>query len=385
MRLFFFLLLSVFSGGISAQNLVLNPSFEQLQPGGLVVACQFMQYSAQFPQNADVWTSCEGMTPDLLHAAENCTWLPKAHSGEYCAGIIHYLPGDDIGQNADYHEWIRGRLSAPLKPGRKYRVECWVREDSAIIRDHLSRVYSPKTPVAPVRAGNLGFCFSVAGGAPSAKPQVNFAEPIVTNGEWIRLTATFVPDQPFQFFHLGNFFEDRLTRNSLSAQRHQDIDKRNAAAKFPLDRIKRAGYLCLDDVSVTPEPETNAATRTLEEQLLKDRKFTFSSGVLFDFDKAGLRPEAGPALDSLAAFLKKYPSAKLGVSGHTDDAGSDEYNLDLSGRRAKAVCDYLLQAGIPAAQVEWKAFGESRPVADNTTEEGRQKNRRVECILLKNN
>lgn len=383
MRSFYFLLFSIISCVVSAQNLVLNPSFEQLKPGGLVVACQFMQYSAQFPQNADVWTSSEGMTPDLLHAAGNCAWLPQAHSGEYCAGIIHYLPGDDIGQKDDYHEWIRGQLRAPLKPGRKYRVECWVREDSTIIREHLSQVYSPKSPVAPVRAGNLGFFFSVAGGIPSGKPQVNFADPIVTNGDWVRLTATFVPDQPFQFVYVGNFFEDRLTANSLTAERHKEIDRKNADAKFPFDRIKRAGYLCIDDISVVPEPEPEAATRTLEEQLLKDRKFTFNAGVLFDFGKADLRPEASPALDSLVAFLKKHPAARLGISGHTDDVGSDEYNLDLSGRRAKAVYNYLLNAAIPPEQIEWKAFGESRPVADNTTEEGRQKNRRVECVLLK--
>lgn len=384
MRPFILLLSSILAGGISAQNLVLNPSFEQLQPGGLVVACQFMQYSAQFPQNAAVWTSYPGMTPDLLHAADNCPWLPAAHTGEYCAGIIHYLPADDIVQKEDYHEWIRGRLAAPLKPGRKYRVECWVREDSAIIRDHLSRVYSPKTPVAPVRAGNVGFCFSVAGDMPAGKPQVNFAEPVVTNGEWVKLSATFVPDQPFQYFHLGNFFRDRDTPNTLSATKHKEIEAKNAAAKFTFDRIKRAGYLCIDDVSVTPEPDTDAATRSLEEQLLRDRKFTFSAGVLFDFDKADLRPEAYPSLDSLATFLKKYPGAKLGISGHTDDVGSEAYNLDLSGRRARAVYDYLVSAAIPAAQIDWKAFGESRPVADNATEEGRQKNRRVECILLRN-
>lgn len=376
------LLLVLFYGFSTAQNLVLNPSFEQLKPGGLVVACQFMQYSAQFPQNAEIWTSREGMTPDLLHAAENCRWLPQAHSGEYCAGIILYLPGDDIGQDADYHEWIGGRLSAPLKPGRKYRVECWVREDSAIIRDHLSSVYSPKTPVIPVCAGNLGFCFSVGGRQPE-KPQVNFTEVIATRGEWIKLSTTFVPDQPFQYFLMGNFFDDRQTPNDLSAERHKEIDRKNSTEKFPLDRAKRAAYLCIDDVSVTPEPEPDAKVMSMEDQLLRERKFTFSAGVLFDFDKADLRPEAAPALDSLADFLKKHTAARLGISGHTDDVGSDDYNLDLSGRRAKAVYDRLLTAGIPASRIEWKPFGETRPVADNTTEEGRQKNRRVECILLK--
>lgn len=386
MRLFFLIVLALICGAkrSPAQNLVLNPSFEQLKPNGVGVACEFMQYSVFFSETLDTWTSFESMTPDVLRAAENCRWLQQVHGGEYCVGLVHYLPADDIGQKSDYHEWVTGRLSAPLRPGRRYRLECWVREDTAIIRDHLRKVYAPNTPIEPVRAGNLGFSFSVRPRQETGyKPQVNFADAIVTNGAWIKLSATFVPDQPFQFFTLGNFFKDAQTPNDLSVERHKAIDEKNAAIKFPLDRIKRAGYLCIDDISITPEPEPDAPALTFEKQLIQERKFTFSAGVLFDTDKAVLRPEAGSELDSLVSFLQKHPKAMLGISGHTDDTGSAEYNLDLSGRRAKAVRDYLLDKGIPEHQVDWKAFGETRPVAENSTEEGRQKNRRVECVLLK--
>ncbi|MCB9355523.1 MAG: OmpA family protein [Lewinellaceae bacterium] len=384
MRILSLLLLTCcFAGKPSAQNLVLNPSFEQLKPRGISVPCQFSQYSSFFAEQIEVWTTYSYMTPDLLHAAENCSWLPQAHSGEYCAGIIHFLPGDDIGQEDDYHEKISGRLAAPLKPGRKYRLSCWVREDEAIIRDHLASVYTPKTPVVPLRAGNLGFYFTVAKARAEGIPQVVFTEPVVSNGGWVELSAVFVPDQPFQHFTVGNFFRDNQTKTDLPPEKHKEIEEKNTAIKFPIDRVKRAGYLCIDDVSIVVEPEPESTSRSLEDQLVKERKFTFSAGVLFDFDKADLRPEASPALDSLATFLKDHPGSKIGISGHTDDRGSEAYNLDLSGRRAKAVHDYLLENGIPAAQVEWKAFGKSRPVADNNTEEGRQMNRRVECILLK--
>ncbi len=388
--------LLLFQSWSSAQNLVVNPSFEQLKPSAIVVPCQFMQASVFFGENIESWTTFPGMTPDVLRAAENCPLVPTVHSGEYCLGIIHYLPSEDIGQqNGDYHEAVQGRLSAPLKPGRKYRVEVWVREDSAIILDHLAKVYSPKTPVAPVKAGNLGFAFSVLpqknvrGGFwrlvqdGMLRPQVNFSDIIATNGAWVKLSTTFVPDRPFQHFIIGNFFSDALTANSLTAEQHRRIEQRNAATKVPIDRTKRAGYLCIDDISVMLEVEPDAPVLTMEKQLLQERRFTFSAGVLFDFDKADLRPAAGAELDSLVIFLKKYPKTELGIAGHTDDVGSEEYNLDLSERRAKAVFDYLISKGIPAARLGSKGFGESRPVADNTTEEGRQKNRRVECVLLK--
>ena len=388
--------LLLFQSWLSAQNLVVNPSFEQLKPNAIVVPCQFMQASIFFGENIETWTTFPGMTPDVLRAAENCPLVPMVHSGEFCLRIIHYLPGEDVAQqNGDYHEVVQGRLSAPLKPGRKYRVEVWVREDSAIILDHLAKVYTPATPVAPVQASNLGFAFSVLpqqnvrGGFwrlvqdGTLRPQFNFADIIATNGAWSKLSATFVPDQPFQHFIIGNFISDALTANSLTAEQHRRIEQQNAATKVPIDRTKRAGYLCIDDISVSLEVEPDAPVLTMEKQLLQERRFTFSAGVLFDFDKADLRPAAGVELDSLVIFLKKYPKTELGIAGHTDNVGSDEYNLDLSERRAKAVFDYLISKGIPANRLGSKGFGESRPVADNTTEEGRQKNRRVECVLLK--
>jgi outer membrane protein OmpA-like peptidoglycan-associated protein len=105
---------------------------------------------------------------------------------------------------------------------------------------------------------------------------------------------------------------------------------------------------------------------------------------LFDSGKAELRPEAGPELDSLVFFLQKYPAVTLGISGHTDDVGTEEYNLDLSERRARSVQDYLSNKGVPPARLRSRGFGESRPVAENSNEAGRQSNRRVECIVLKN-
>lgn len=387
------LILFLFPFSICAQNLVVNPSFEQIVPDAVVVACEFTQYSYDFPRRAAQWSGFRDGTPDLLRAAENCDWLLKTHSGEQCLGIITYLPAEDVGQRTDFHEYVQGQLSAPLKPGQTYRLECWVMSDSVIAKTHLGKVYSPKTPVVPVQSGNLGFCFSVlpfglteispsAIAAAKRRPQVNFAEIIGQNGQWIKLSTTFVPDQPFQHFTIGNFFSDKLTANHLAAERHQKIEQKNTSRGAAVDKIKRVTYLCIDDIYVAlanpPEPPAS-----LEKALLKDRKYTFSAGVLFDSGKAELRPEAGPELDELVAFLQKFPETILGISGYTDDVGGEAYNLDLSERRAKSVQDYLETKGIRADHLRSRGFGETRPVAENTTEAGRQANRRVECIVLK--
>jgi outer membrane protein OmpA-like peptidoglycan-associated protein len=388
------LLLSIcLSLQLPAQNLVVNPSFEQILPDAIVVPCEFTQYSYDFPRRAADWTGFRDGTPDLLRAAENCNWLPSVRSGEQCLGIITYLPADDVGQRSDFHEFVQGRLSAPLKPGRKYQLECWVKMDSIVAKTHLAKVYTPKTPVVPLESGNLGFCFSVAPFglyevSPAAvahralKPQVNFPNIGESRGQWIKLSTTFTPDQPFQHFTIGNFFPDLSTPNTLPAEVHQRITQKNKDIPAPSDKIKRVTYLCIDDISITPL-EPPAPPPSIEKALLTDKKYTFNAGVLFDSGKADLRPEATPALDSLTDFLIKYPEIVLGISGHTDNVGADDYNQDLSERRAKAVQNYLEIKGIRADHLRARGFGESRPVADNSTETGRQANRRVECIVLK--
>ncbi len=105
-------------------------------------------------------------------------------------------------------------------------------------------------------------------------------------------------------------------------------------------------------------------------------------GVNFDFDRAALRPDAFGALDADVAALKERSDVKVEVAGHTDSRGSDEYNVNLSQRRAEAVRNYLISKGIAADRLTAKGYGESQPVADNATDEGRFKNRRVELVPL---
>lgn len=105
------------------------------------------------------------------------------------------------------------------------------------------------------------------------------------------------------------------------------------------------------------------------------------SDVLFDTDKATLKPGAREKLARVAGILAAQPDLHIEIEGHTDSTGSDEYNQKLSERRAQAVRDYLVQQKIPAGEVDAVGFGESRPVASNDTAAGRQQNRRVELVV----
>lgn len=105
-------------------------------------------------------------------------------------------------------------------------------------------------------------------------------------------------------------------------------------------------------------------------------------GVTFEFNKTRLRPDAQTILDWATNILKKYPDMKVEVAGHTDSVGGDSYNQKLSEGRAQAVMQYFTEHGVPADQLTAKGYGETNPIADNKTADGRELNRRVELRIL---
>lgn len=104
-------------------------------------------------------------------------------------------------------------------------------------------------------------------------------------------------------------------------------------------------------------------------------------GATFDFGSAELTPPLEALLDTAAGILTRNPSVFLTVEGHTDSVGSDQFNQGLSEARAAAAAKYLTDLGIPAARLTAVGYGETRPIADNSTAEGRRQNRRVEFVL----
>jgi OOP family OmpA-OmpF porin len=104
-------------------------------------------------------------------------------------------------------------------------------------------------------------------------------------------------------------------------------------------------------------------------------------GVVFETNKADLKPESIPVLEGAIATLKRYPELGIEVAGHTDSRGSDALNLDLSNRRAATVLKFLIDGGVPN-KVTSRGYGERQPIASNNTEEGRQQNRRVVLRVL---
>jgi OmpA-OmpF porin, OOP family len=124
---------------------------------------------------------------------------------------------------------------------------------------------------------------------------------------------------------------------------------------------------------------------TLDIDLEKAEEGTTAvlQNIFFDVDKFDLKDKSITELQKILRFLKENPLMRVEISGHTDNSGSDAYNVQLSQKRAQAVYDFLVSNGIDSGRLIPKGYGSSHPLAENTSEEGRQKNRRIEFKLIR--
>ncbi len=109
---------------------------------------------------------------------------------------------------------------------------------------------------------------------------------------------------------------------------------------------------------------------------------TFASGILFPFNSDQVLPAGRSNLDELAQSLQRYPETEVLIVGHTDDVGSDTYNMGLSLRRAESSKNYLVSRGIQPGRIRTSGRGETEPIASNADESGRSQNRRVEVAIF---
>ncbi len=147
---------------------------------------------------------------------------------------------------------------------------------------------------------------------------------------------------------------------------------------FALQQVANAAPFILD-IPLQPIPVSNESAAA---QNLKENEPVILRNVFFETGFAALKPTSRTELDRLKNLLDKNPALRIQINGHTDKVGSEADNQLLSEQRAKAVYDYLLEAGVEADRLQYEGYGESRPIADNDTEEGRRQNRRTEFVVL---
>jgi len=345
-----------------AQNLVPNPGFEEY------FECPGSYNPPGSNKNiAPGWISPTLGTPDLFNRCSfgnagvphNWAGVANAHKGYGYSGIYAWINSNN------YREYLQAKLIDSLVEGKKYKVEFFFRLSvyskysvdriGALLSDsmqHLShdRVWTIEPSYTYVMDSTLS----------------------KNSAQWNRVSFEYDAKGGEQFITIGNFSSD----NELKKY-HLDFSQTNE----PL--LNKAAYYYIDDVSVTPMGASVVESKDLASKAdVKPNEVYILKHIYFDFNSYELMPLSNEELNYLLGIMKKNPTWKVELSGHTDDKGDNVYNYNLSMNRAKSVGRYLVQNGIVATRIKTIGFGKRKPLKKERTEEARATNRRVEVKFL---
>lgn len=344
----------------NGDNIVPNSSFERYSapPVG------WTYKGAHFGQVMKYWFSATTASPDVygpgVHVPRD--WAEKgfgkqtARTGKSMAGLT--LFGCTNGK-PHCREYVEIQLAEALVTGQTYYVEFWVCP--------LKR---------SLHINNIGAYFSVSEIKRTTdevlvrEAQVAAADILTAPaGKWIKVSGHFQAKYEADYILIGNFSDDEST-----------------ASRAVSDDCFNYAYYYLDDVLVKKSPPflpVPVKADDLTRVPLEAGKTIQLKNIYFEFDKDELMPRSYIELNKLLQIMRNNPGLVIEVVGHTDNLGSDAYNLDLSARRAQAVLGFLRSNKIAATRLRSHGEGEQKPIATNDTEEGRAQNRRVEFVVVK--
>lgn len=353
----------------SAQNLVANPSFEQVKK----MPTNWSANSQSFYEIIEDWTSPNGGSPDVFFIGNmpapntpetraktktrKSTWFQRPNvdvyphaprSGNYMVGMKTY---GCIAGTMHCKEYLQTKLTEPLVTGEEYFFEYWVNPIATSVKVNNFGVYVTDEPL------------SGGDGEEAIWVRPEFQETSIVDApvnDWVRIAGTFIAGCDCEFLIIGNF----------------NVDE-NTAHKAEANGITYSYYL-VDDIILRPLRVTE---ERLENRGIHIGNTIVLDRIYFDWDQTTLLSKSISQLEELYDLLMKHPNMQVQINGHTDATGSHSYNTDLSERRCRAVVDYLLNKGIAPTRINRKYFGETQPIASNETDEGRQLNRRVEFLI----
>ncbi len=361
-----FMLMTLCASYVAAQNLVPNPSFEE-----------YYRCPASFSTDRrdfflPAWSSPNKGTPDHYH---QCSWgdndVPfnwagqsNAHSGMGYAGIYTW---SNNGKN--YREYIQVELQTPLTRGAKYRVEFYFKLSSYSVfaTDRMGLIFSDS-----ILYRNDDKLIKHLPAVQKTK-----ATPF-TDDQWELASSEYTAKGGERVMIIGNFSDDRSTH-------HVKLDSRTGKSFM----LSASAYYYIDDVSVIQtwppiEVETDSTSITWTDgRKIEPNEIFILKNIQFSYDSYELLDMSFNELDKLVSVMNERPDWSVELAGHTDDRGSDDYNLELSTSRAREVGNYLVAHGIADSRIQIKGFGKQYPLVNKMNEEARTVNRRVEVRFLK--
>ena len=361
-------------------NLVYNPSFEDYNEcprkidakGVLTIVEAWYQPTAG---SADYFNRCA-----LRDCAvpQNKLGYQQPRSGDGYCGIYC--------SKSEYREYLQTQLREPLRAGCRYRVSFHVNlsENSTSAVSSIGALFTAE-PIADSGKGMLMRKNRQSLGSLVSQtiytaytPQVVSDRLLDDTAGWMEISGDFTATGGEEFLTIGNF-------NDAS---HSGIEE------FPwLTQILTGSYYYIDDISLTmiadnphPEnPETPENPNSPSNQAIANLSVGSTvvlHNIYFQFDRSTILQQSYKELTTLVELMRDNPKLRIEIGGHTDNQGSASYNMKLSESRAKAVADYLIAKGIDPKRLQYRGYGKTKPIADNSSDEGRAKNRRVEMKIL---
>ena len=352
--------------------MVYNPSFEEHRD------CPQRIEALGVMQEVDAWWQPTAGSSDYFNTCggrecsvpQNKLGMQKARSGEAYCGI--YCSRDQ------YREYLQTQLKSPLIAGKRYRISFWVSlsEKSPHAATTLGALFTKES----IEDSTLGIVMNretIDLGNQGTQSIAKYFEPQVVNPherpltdtkEWMEISGEFTAEGGEEFLTLGNF----LPFNKSRIIPIRDDKTPLHGAYYYIDDVS---VVCIEQEPVKSEPEVSTQIPEVGEVVLLEN-------IYFAFDKSEVLQQSYNALVKLKELLEKNPGMTIELRGHTDNQGTVEHNQKLSEERAKSVVKHLVAMGIDKERLSWRGFGKSDPVADNSSAEGRQKNRRVEYKVL---
>jgi OmpA-OmpF porin, OOP family len=351
---------------VSAQNLVPNPSFEE------VFRCPHSFSTDRKDFMVPGWYSATKGTPDHFHA---CSWgdadVPynwagssNAKSGKAYAGIYAWMKRDD---DNHYREYVSCELAEPLMSGSTYRLEFYYKLSSY-------SVYSINRIGLLVSQERILVNHDQVLALEPTLSVIHDSSITASTGSWEHAVMEYVARGGEQYVTIGNFSDNQNTK-------YTKLPHRTGKSRMLIS----SAYYYIDDVSVTllnPPALTATAHQQFDIGQVELNKDYVLKNIQFEFDSYTLIKSSFKELDQVADYMLQNPGLFAKLSGHTDFIGSDEYNITLSQNRARSVADYMISKGIKPERINSFGFGKSRPITAEKTDEARSINRRVEIRFV---
>ncbi len=361
-------------GAIHAQtagNMVYNPSFEEHRNcpqriDAMGVMCDVDAWWQPTMGSSDYFHSCGGRE---CAVPRNKMGMQAAHSGEAYCGIYC--------SQEQYREYLQTELITPLEAGSRYRVSFWVclADKSPHAISSLGALITKERPQDSSYSILMDREVTKLGEQQLQSIAVYYTPQVVNSTdnllddskEWHEISGEFIAEGGEKFLTIGNFHSFNKS--------HVVQTQRNSPSLS-------GAYYYIVDVSLTRVDDAKNEVPQTKDTLPPVDEPIRLEGVYFASGASEVLPQSYNELIRLKAMMEKHPDIRIELRGHTDDQGTYNYNQKLSEARARAVAEFLIEKGISRQRLTWVGFGESLPTGDNSTEQGRQSNRRVEYRIL---